>query len=494
MWGDISSLGPCMRRLWLLFSQTVTIALAALFVVSTLKPEWVRFGTPDSTLANAPAVVTIQDAPAAPTAAPAAGSYSAAALKAMPAVVSITTSKAPRRLPGRDPWLRQFQGSRQPTVGLGSGVIVSPDGYILTNNHVIEGADQIEVKLSDGREARATLVGRDPDTDLAVLRIGLNKLPVITFGSDANAHVGDVVLAIGYPFGVGQTVTQGIISALGRTQLGINTFENFIQTDAAINPGNSGGPLVNMRGEVIGINTAIATPIGQFAGVGFAIPINMAKNMMPTLMKGESVTRGYLGVIIQDISDELADQFKLADAKGALVAQVNKDSPADKAGLKTGDVIIKYRGKAVADTRELRNAVAATAPGTKADLVVVRDGKEKTFTVTVGKLTPETMAAAESGKASTLEKFGLTVQPLTSELADEFGYKDEKGVLITDVDPDSPAGAANLQRGDLIVEANRQAVTTVSDLRDALAKSKDSALLLVKRKDASLFVVLRIKG
>ena len=394
----------------------------------------------------------------------------------------------------RQPAPREY---RVPQRGQGSGIIVDKDGHILTNNHVVRDVDKIKVQLADKRQFEAEIVGTDEKSDVAVIKIKgrvPKDLPVASLGNSDDLKVGDWVLAIGAPFGLAQTVTAGIISAVGRANVGIADYEDFIQTDAAINPGNSGGPLVNMRGEVIGINTAIATPIGQFAGVGFAIPINMAKNMMPTLMKGESVTRGYLGVIIQDISDELADQFKLADAKGALVAQVNKDSPADKAGLKTGDVIIKYRGKAVADTRELRNAVAATAPGTKADLVVVRDGKEKTFTVTVGKLTPETMAAAESGKASTLEKFGLTVQPLTSELADEFGYKDEKGVLITDVDPDSPAGAANLQRGDLIVEANRQPVTTVSDLRDALAKSKDSALLLVKRKDASLFVVLRIKG
>ncbi|MGE0072946.1 MAG: trypsin-like peptidase domain-containing protein, partial [Thiomonas sp.] len=244
-----------MRRLWLLFSQTATIALAALFVVSTLKPQWVRFGAGAPAEASRPAVVTIQAPPQTSTTQPAADSYSAAAQKAMPAVVSITTAKMPRRTPGLDPWRRQFQGNRQPAIGLGSGVIVSPNGYILTNNHVVEGADQIEVTLADGRQAPATLVGRDPDTDLAVLRIRLDHLPVITFGNDANAHVGDVVLAIGYPFGVGQTVTQGIISALGRTQLGFNTFENFIQTDAAINPGNSGGALVDARGNLLGINT-----------------------------------------------------------------------------------------------------------------------------------------------------------------------------------------------------------------------------------------------
>jgi serine protease DegQ len=373
-----------MRRLWLLFSQTVTIALAALFVVSTLKPEWVRFGTPDSTLANAPAVVTIQDAPAAPTAAPAAGSYSAAALKAMPAVVSITTSKAPRRLPGRDPWLRQFQGSRQPTVGLGSGVIVSPDGYILTNNHVIEGADQIEVKLSDGREARATLVGRDPDTDLAVLRIGLNKLPVITFGSDANAHVGDVVLAIGYPFGVGQTVTQGIISALGRTQLGINTFENFIQTDAAINPGNSGGALVDANGNLIGINTAIFSRSGGSLGIGFAVPVSTARNVMQQLISTGQVVRGWIGVEPQDVTDQLARTLNLPHPEGVVIIGVLRKGPADEAGVRPGDVVLDVAGKPVVNTGQLLNAVAALTPGSEAAIKVLRGGKATTLQVRIG--------------------------------------------------------------------------------------------------------------
>ena len=384
MWGDISSLGPCMRRLWLLFSQTVTIALAALFVVSTLKPEWVRFGAPVSTLASAPAVVTIQDAPAAPTAAPAAGSYSAAALKAMPAVVSITTSKALRRLPGRDPWLRQFQGSRQPTVGLGSGVIVSPDGYILTNNHVIEGADQIEVKLSDGREARATLVGRDPDTDLAVLRIGLNKLPVITFGSDANAHVGDVVLAIGYPFGVGQTVTQGIISALGRTQLGINTFENFIQTDAAINPGNSGGALVDANGNLIGINTAIFSRSGGSLGIGFAVPVSTARNVMQQLISTGQVVRGWIGVEPQDVTDQLARTLNLPHPEGVVIIGVLRKGPADEAGVRPGDVVLDVAGKPVVNTGQLLNAVAALKPGSEAAIKVLRGGKATILQVRIG--------------------------------------------------------------------------------------------------------------
>ncbi|OZB73179.1 MAG: transcriptional regulator [Thiomonas sp. 14-64-326] len=356
------------RHVGRLFSQTVTIALAALFVVSTLKPEWVRFGAPVSTLASAPAVVTIQDAPAAPAAAPAAGSYSAAALKAMPAVVSITTSKAPRRLPGRDPWLRQFQGSRQPTVGLGSG----------------EGADQIEVKLSDGREARATLVGRDPDTDLAVLRIGLNKLPVITFGSDANAHVGDVVLAIGYPFGVGQTVTQGIISALGRTQLGINTFENFIQTDAAINPGNSGGALVDANGNLIGINTAIFSRSGGSLGIGFAVPVSTARNVMQQLISTGQVVRGWIGVEPQDVTDQLARTLNLPHPEGVVIIGVLRKGPADEAGVRPGDVVLDVAGKPVVNTGQLLNAVAALTPGSEAAIKVLRGGKATTLQVRIG--------------------------------------------------------------------------------------------------------------
>jgi len=386
---------------------------------------------------------------------------------------------------------------RIPQRGAGSGMIVDKEGHILTNWHVVRDVDKIKVQLADKRQFDAEVVGKDEKSDVAIIKIKgrvPKDLPVVTLGNSDELKVGDWVLAIGAPFGLAQTVTAGIISAVGRANVGVADYEDFIQTDAAINPGNSGGPLVNMRGEVIGINTAIATSVGQFAGVGFAIPINMAKNMMPTLLKGQPVTRGFLGVIIQDITDDLAEQFKLANNKGALVAQVNKDSPAEKAGVKTGDVIIKYRGKLVADTRELRNAVAATAPGTKAELTVLRDGKEKTLTVTIGKLTPEQLASLEGGGDNTLEKFGLTVQPLTPELADEFGYKNEKGVLITEVEPDSPAGVANLRRGDLIVEANRQPVATVSELRDALAKSKDSVLLLVKRQGgASLFVVLRVK-
>jgi serine protease DegQ len=373
-----------MRRLWLLFSQTVTVALAALFVVSTLKPQWIRFGGTAAVQPSQPAVVTLHDAAEHAGCQCASDSYSAAALKAMPAVVSITTAKMPRRVPGFDPWLRQFHGSRQPTVGLGSGVIVSPDGYILTNNHVVEGADQIEVTLADGREAKATLVGRDPDTDLAVLRIGLDHLPVITFGNDATAKVGDVVLAIGYPFGVGQTVTQGIISALGRTQLGINTFENFIQTDAAINPGNSGGALVDAHGNLLGINTAIFSRSGGSLGIGFAVPVSTARNVLQQLIATGRVVRGWIGVEPQDVTDRLARSLNLPHPEGVVIVGVLRNGPADRAGIRPGDVVLDVAGQPVANTGQLLNTVAALKPGSVVTIQVLRDGKPQALQVRIG--------------------------------------------------------------------------------------------------------------
>ncbi len=375
-----------MRRFWLLFSQTVTVALAALFVVATLKPQWLQRTAPNGTAAGAP-VVTIRDAASPAALQPAPGSYSVAALKAMPAVVSVTTSKKPRTPPAQDPWLRQFFGDRaprQPTIGLGSGVIVSPDGYILTNNHVIEGADQIEVTLSDGREAPATLVGRDTDTDLAVLHVRLRGLPVITFGDDTHSRVGDVVLAIGYPFGVGQTVTQGIVSALGRTQLGINTFENFIQTDAAINPGNSGGALVDARGNLIGINTAIFSRTGGSLGIGFAVPVSTARNVMQQLIATGHVVRGWIGVEPQDVTEQLASSLALPRPEGVVIAGVLRRGPADRAGVRPGDVVLDIAGKPVGNTGQLLNAVAALKPGSNATVQVLRNGTAQTLTIRIG--------------------------------------------------------------------------------------------------------------
>lgn len=442
--------------------------------------------------------------------------FEQAADRVRPAVVSIYSERTLRfrqwdwPFPFGDDFLERFFGQgrpapsprpqprerRIPQRGTGSGIIVDKEGFILTNYHVVRDVEKINVQLADRRRFEAELVGFDEKTDVAIIRIKGRvpaDLPVATLGDSDKLRVGEWVLAVGAPFGLAQTVTAGIISATGRANVGVADYEDFIQTDAAINPGNSGGPLVNLRGEVVGINTAIATAVGQFAGVGFAIPINMAKNMMPTLRKGETVVRGFLGVIIQDVTDELAEQFKLPEPRGALVTQVNKDSPAEKAGLKPGDIILRYRERAVQDTRELRNAVAATAPGTRADLVIWRDGKERTITVTVGRLTPETAAAGSTEQPDSVSRWGLAVQPLTPELAEEFGYRDLTGVLVTDVQPDSPAADAELQRGDLILEVNRQPVGSVAELQEALAKAGERALLLIRRRDASLFVVLKSK-
>jgi len=290
-------------------------------------------------------------------------------------------------------------------------------------------------------------------------------------------------------------VTTGVISAKGRSDVGITDYEDFLQTDAPINPGNSGGPLINMHGEVIGMNSAIETKVGQFAGVGFAIPSNMIKTMLPTLIKGGHITRGLIGVSIQNVTRELGEQFHVPGNRGALVAQVNRGSPAEKAGLKTGDVIVRFDGKDINDTGQLRNIVAATAPGTKAGVDVIRDGKEKTFTVTVGKLGEETVASAEStqnGKGQ-LAKLGLTVHTLTPDLANQFGVEGEQGVVITQVERGSLASASGLQAGDLIVQADRKPVSSVGELQKILSTNEDQILLLISRKGGDIFLVFRLK-
>ena len=375
-----------MRRLWLTFSQATTIAVAALFVVSTFRPEWLpsRADTP-LTLAQAPR----------PTASEATRvtSYSEAVRRAMPSVVNIFTSKdvrSPRNPLLDDPIFRRFFGDQLPeeaqrASSLGSGVIVTSSGYVLTNNHVVEAADEIEVALADGRKVLAKVVGNDPETDLAVLRISGEHMPAIRFGSSDSLRVGDVVLAIGNPFGVGQTVTSGIVSALGRTGLGINTFENFIQTDAAINPGNSGGALIDAAGNLVGINTAIFSRSGGSIGIGFAIPVSTAKSVLEQIVKTGTVTRGWIGVEVQDITPPIAESFSLEDTRGALVAGVLQGGPADKAGIKPGDVLVAVQGKTVADPAGMLNLIAALAPGQAAKLKLRRQGKDFETSVTVGR-------------------------------------------------------------------------------------------------------------
>ncbi len=381
-----------MRKTWLVFSQAVTVAVAALFVVTTLKPEWVQ--------RKSAAIVSGVVAPASspvPQALPVAvtggtvTSYSAAAKRASPAVVSITASKAPvRNQRSDDPVFQFFFGDRsrpsraEPLVGLGSGVIVSTDGYLLTNNHVIDGADDIEVMLADGRQARAKLVGTDPESDVAVLKIELDRLPAIAFGDADKLEVGDVVLAIGNPFGVGQTVTSGIVSALGRSQLGINTFENFIQTDAAINPGNSGGALVDASGNLLGINTAIYSRTGGSLGIGFAIPVSTARQVMDALIKDGQVTRGWLGVEQRDLTPEIAQTLNLPLKQGVLITGVLQSGPASAAGLRPGDVVVAVAGTPVANARQLLNAVASLKPKSTAAIGVQRGDKALELNVTVG--------------------------------------------------------------------------------------------------------------
>ncbi len=377
-----------MHKLWLVFAQTATVMLAVLFVLGTLKPEWVPFG------AGGPRIVELsQSAPPASAEGrtASAGSYSDAVRRAQPAVVNVFTSKdikAPRNPLLNDPLFRRFFGDRgdddpQRAMSLGSGVIISANGYILTNHHVVEAADEIEVALADGKKLRARTVGSDPETDLAVLHVEASQLPAITFGNDSVLKVGDVVLAIGNPFGVGQTVTMGIVSALGRSHLGINTFENFIQTDAAINPGNSGGALIDAAGNLVGINTAIYSRSGGSLGIGFAIPASSAKQVMEQIVSSGGVTRGWIGVEAQDIRPELSD--KLSSVEGALIAGVLHGSPAERAGVKPGDILMAVQGKPVKDPAAMLNLVAALPPGKPATLQIRRRQADMQLTVEVGR-------------------------------------------------------------------------------------------------------------
>ena len=376
-----------MQRLWQLFSQTVTILVAAYFVTATLKPEWLNRRP------SVAGLVATLEAPATTSVAAPAGSLSGAARKASPTVVSINTSKTAARTPhSNDPWFKFFFGEQgqESQTGLGSGVIVSADGYILTNNHVVEGADEIEVVLNDSRRVQAKVIGTDPDSDLAVLKIALDKLPTIVLGSSDALQVGDQVLAIGNPFGVGQTVTSGIVSALGRNHLGINTFENFIQTDAAINPGNSGGALVDVNGNLLGINTAIYSRSGGSMGIGFAIPVSTAKQVMEGIVKDGQVTRGWIGVEPQDLSPELAETFGVKPPKdsengapfeGVIITGVLQNGPAAQAGIQPGDVITAVASHKVRNVSELLSNVAALKPGTAAPFELLR--KEKIITLKV---------------------------------------------------------------------------------------------------------------
>ena len=375
------------RKFWLLFAQTTTVALGVLFIIALFKPDLLRWQT------QAPSL-TIQQAaaPAGRTFAP-VESFAPAAQKVIPSVVNVFTQQkisSPANPALQDPIFRYFFGDRLDTrprevSNLGSGVVVSPNGYILTNQHVVEAADEIQVALADGKTVPAHVVGSDPETDLAVLKINASELPAITFAEPDSLKVGDWVLAVGNPFGVGQTVTAGIVSALGRTHLGINTFENFIQTDAAINPGNSGGALVDASGNLVGINSAIYSRTGGSQGIGFAIPVSIARKGMEQIIKSGSVTRGWVGIEVQDLSPELAESYNSKSAEGALIAGVLKGGPADVGGVHPGDILLAVNGHAVTDSASLLNLIAALKPGDEARLTVARKQQSLNLNIQVGR-------------------------------------------------------------------------------------------------------------
>jgi serine protease Do len=420
-----------------------------------------------------------------------------------PAVVNISTTQVikgrggPVRSPfGEDDPFNEFfkrffgdQPRQFKATSLGSGFIINKDGYILTNNHVVENATDITVKLGDSREFKAKVVGRDPKTDIALIKIEATTLPVIPLGNSDKLEVGEPVMAIGNPFGLNQTVTTGIVSAKGRF-IGEGPYDNFIQTDASINRGNSGGPLINTNGEAVGINTAIFSPTGGSIGIGFAIPIDMTKEVLPQLKEHGQVTRGWLGVAIQSITPDLSKKFSLKQANGALVSDVMEGSPAEHAGIKQGDVIVEFDGKKIKSSTELPHIVANTPVGKEVPMKVIRDGAELTLQVKIGELKEEQVAAMTSSSPKT--KLGIDIQELNPALAHKFGLKGEKGIVITEVEPDSPGDAAGLQPGDLILEINRVKVTTVNQVRRVLEKTKpnEPTLLLVKREGGTRYVVI----
>jgi serine protease Do len=413
-----------------------------------------------------------------------------------PAVVNIQTErKAESGTSSPEDLFEEFFGRRNPhekrrrfrSESSGSGFAISEDGYIVTNNHVVENADKIIVAFEDGKELAAEVVGLDPKTDLALLKVeGDDKLPAAPLGNSDGVRVGDWVMAIGNPFGLDHSVTVGILSAKGRN-INAGPYDDFLQTDASINPGNSGGPLIDMKGRVIGINTAI-NAAGQ--GIGFAIPINMAKELLPQLRVLGSVTRGWLGVQIQRVTPALAESFGLDAPRGALISQVFEDSPAEKAKLERGDVIVEFNGTKIENYDDLPRRVAATSPGTKAQIVVMRGGKRKKLTTVLEKMEQASEVALTSHKRHSTD-WGFEARELTPNLAEQLDLPDNtRGVVIDDVEPDGPAGRAGLRRGDVILEANQQKLESIKDLEQAIEESEDKAVLLIRRGDSTLYVAL----
>jgi serine protease Do len=401
----------------------------------------------------------------------------------------------PGQQPGQSPQFKQVPQPQQRMMGQGSGFIISKDGYILTNNHVVGDADKVTVKLEDGREFIAETIGTDPHSDVAVIKIDAQGLPVISLGDSDALNVGEWVVAIGNPFGLSHTLTVGVVSAKGRSNVGLADYENFIQTDAAINPGNSGGPLVDLDGKVIGMNTAIFSRSGGYMGIGFAIPVNMLERIKDQLIDTGEVNRGYLGIVIQDLTSDLAESFGLNKQNGIVVSQVSEDSPAEKSGLKQGDVIIEFDGKTVTEVGSFRNRVAMKEPGSNHNIKILRKGKQKTLSVTIGKL-PAGESIASSGSIQYLDKLGLTLQNLTPSIAQQLNLEEsDAGVVVTQVTPGSVADMASIEAGFLIQQVNHQAVSNIDEFRKAIAETSKngSVLLLVKNGQYSSFVVLKVK-
>jgi serine protease Do len=452
---------------------------------------------------NPPATLKLAEASEGPS----KTSYAPVVKAVLPSVVNIATSKvvhgqeeSAEQTPQMDPFFRQFFGNDEnghPSVpkdrrekALGSGVIISPEGYVLTNNHVVDGATDVRVTLSDKREFQARIVGTDPKTDVAVLKIDGEKLTPITVGDSSKVEVGDVALAIGDPFGVGQTVTKGIISATGRGNLGIEDYEDFIQTDAPINPGNSGGALVNDRGELIGINTAIITHgSGGSQGIGFAVPANLARNVMDQILKNGKVTRAYLGILPQDVTPTMAKALGEKEARGVIVGDVTASSPAQQAGVQRGDIILELNGKPVNSSNELRMNISMMQPGTSIQLKLVHNGNEQQKSVKLAEMPTESAKVDSDNEGDSKALEGVEVANLNSRFAQELGIPaTTTGVVVTEIDPSSKTADSGLQKGDVIQEVNHQAVTNVSEFQSAIRKSGNDPLLLVNRGGRTLYI------
>jgi serine protease Do len=445
-----------------------------------------------------------------------AKAFSSVVRKAGPAVVYIGVEKTNKNFSGRgqldmfnDPFFEHFFGKKFDRFhqesspfkqhGAGSGFIISPDGLILTNNHVVDDADTIRVRLADKREFTASVVGTDPQSDVALIKINGKNLPTLALGDSDTLEVGEWVIAIGSPFELSQTVTVGVVSAKGRSRMGISDYENFIQTDAAINPGNSGGPLLNIHGKVVGINTAIFSRSGGYMGIGFAIPVNMAKAVEEQLRSSGKVTRGWLGLAIQDMNEDLAQSFGVNKTDGILIAEVTKGSPAEKAGIQQGDILLSLNGDKVLDVTGLRNRIAMTAPGSEVTLQVFREGRKKDIRVIITEqpadFSQATRMRLRKSNSSLLDNMGLTLQELTPELAKQFGYDEEQGILVTQVAPNSPADSVGIQTGQLIEEVNKIRVHSMADLKKAVKKGNNPnrLLLRIRAGEYSKYVVLRIE-